>query len=166
MAELSLPERDIIIICLLGLANFLPILGRLVLKDRFSWPVDLGLRWTDRRPVLGPHKTWRGILLSVAGTGAAGCFLPVGCRLACLVALFSMTGDLVSSFVKRRMGLESGSRAVGLDQVVESGLPLVFFRAELGITWPEIMGLVAVFSILNIGLSPILFRFRIRRRPH
>ncbi len=158
--------RDLVLLALLGWCNFLPILGRLAFKDRFAVPLDFGLRWFDHRPVLGPHKTWRGLIFSIAGTSLAAFLTYIGPALGAKIACWSMAGDLVSSFIKRRLGRESGQQAIGLDQGVESFLPLYVLREELGISLIEILGITVVFSLLELILSPVLYRIRIRRNPH
>ncbi|MDL1958682.1 MAG: CDP-archaeol synthase [Deltaproteobacteria bacterium] len=166
MAELHLWQRDILILLLLGWSNFLPILGRVVLKERLSAPLDLGYKWIDNRYLLGPHKTWRGIIISVIGTGLAGHFTPLGLALGLKLATCSMSGDLISSFAKRRMGFKSGSKALLLDQGLESFLPLWVLKDSLFICWTEIILIISSFTLLEIGISPLLRRLHIRRSPH
>ncbi|MEA3385257.1 MAG: CDP-archaeol synthase [Thermodesulfobacteriota bacterium] len=163
MAELHLWQRDILILVLLGWSNFLPILGRVVLKECLSTPLDLGCKWIDNRYLLGPHKTWRGIIISVIGTGLAGHFTPLGFILGLKLAIYSMSGDLLSSFAKRRMGLKSGSKSLLLDQGIESFLPLWALKDSLFICWSEIILIIFCFTLLEIGLSPLLYMLHIRR---
>jgi CDP-2,3-bis-(O-geranylgeranyl)-sn-glycerol synthase len=166
MAGLHLWQRDILILLLLGWSNFLPILGRAVLEERLSVPLDMGYKWIDGRYLLGPHKTWRGIIISVIGTGLAGYFTPFGLVLGLKLAICSMSGDLISSFAKRRMGLKSGSKAFLLDQGLESFLPLWLLKDSLFICRTEIILIISSFALLEIGLSPFLYRLHIRRSPH
>ncbi|PXF59113.1 MAG: CDP-archaeol synthase [Deltaproteobacteria bacterium] len=166
MAELHLWQRDILILVLLGWSNFLPILGRVVFKERLSAPLDLGYKWIDNRYLLGPHKTWRGIIISVIGTGLACHFTPLGFILGFKLAIYSMSGDLISSFAKRRIGMKSGSKALLLDQCLESFLPLWVLKNSLFICWSEIILIISSFTLLEIGLSPLLYMLHIRRSPH
>lgn len=166
MAELHLWQRDILILILLGWSNFLPIIGRVVLREHLSAPLDLGYKWIDNRYLLGPHKTWRGIIISAVGTGLAAHFTPFGLVLGFKFALCSMSGDLISSFTKRRMGLKSGSKALLLDQCLESFLPLWVLKDSLFICWNEIILIISSFTLLEIGLSPLLYMLHIRRSPH
>nr|HDN00542.1 CDP-archaeol synthase [Deltaproteobacteria bacterium] len=166
MAELHLWQRDILILIFLGWSNFLPILGRVVFKKYLSTPLDLGYRWIDNNYLLGPHKTWRGLIVSIIGTGLASHFTPFGLILGLKLATFSMSGDLISSFVKRRIGLKSGSRSFLLDQGLESFLPLWILKDSLFICWTEIILIVSSFILLEITLSPIFYMLHIRRNPH
>jgi len=166
MAELSFWQRDVLILIFLGLCNSLPILGRVILKGYLSTPIDMGYNWIDGRPLLGPHKTWRGLAITVVGTGLASYFTPLGLKLGIDLAMYSISGDLISSFVKRRLGLKSGQKALLLDQGPESFLPLWILKDRLSISWAEISLILIFFIILEIGLSPLLYYLHIRRNPH
>ncbi len=154
------------ILLILGTANFLPILARMLLKDKFATPVDMGILFMDNRRLFGPHKTWRGILFSIAGTSIFSSFLGFHPITGMKIAFFSMMGDLTASFIKRRMGLASGAKATGIDQVIEAALPLVILKNELVIDWPDIIIVVIIFSVAERILSVPLYKLGIRRNPH
>ena len=50
------------------------------------------------------------------------------------LAVGAMAGDLVSSFMKRRLRLKSEAQAVGLDQIPEVLLPLLLRKSRLGLS--------------------------------
>jgi CDP-2,3-bis-(O-geranylgeranyl)-sn-glycerol synthase len=77
-----------------------------------------------------------------------------------------MAGDLLSSFMKRRLGLPPSSKAVGLDQVPESLFPLLACRQAFSLTLLDITAGTALFVVGELLLSPVLFRLRIRDRPY
>ncbi len=162
----SLIKKDLCILVLLGVANSAPILARVLMGKRFSTPVDIGLTLWDGRRLFGGHKTFRGILASLIITSIASQILGLGLLLGARLSLLSMGGDLASSFVKRRMGLQSGKRATGIDQVPEALFPLLVLRQELGLDYQEIFYLVALFFILEVFISPLLYAIRIRRAPY
>ncbi len=162
----TVAKKDISLLVLLGCANFMPIAARHLLGKKFATPVDMGKYWIDGRPLLGPHKTWRGLAASIAGTTILAPLLGVEALNGTLLALWSMGGDLLASFLKRRMNRPSGAKATGLDQVVESAMPLIIMKKRLGLAWFDVFVLVATFSLLEIWLSPILYRLKIRRRPY
>ncbi|MGA9839603.1 MAG: CDP-2,3-bis-(O-geranylgeranyl)-sn-glycerol synthase [Thermoplasmata archaeon] len=113
-------------------------------------PMDFGRLWArDGRRVLGPSKTWSGFLF---GGFVA---MPVGLLEAWLILLAppnleivpylgstvlaavpvlailtfgAMTGDALGSFLKRRLGRESGARTLLLDQ-----LPFVLVPIAIGL---------------------------------
>ncbi len=87
-------------------------------------PIDGGKYWRDGRRILGDGKTWEGFAAGVLAGALTGLLL--GLLLGGVVERFSlgvlasvgaMVGDIVGSFVKRRLGLERGARAPLLDQL-------------------------------------------------
>ena len=95
------------------------------LRSSFSWAINGGLKFPDGRPLFGLSKTIRGVLVSVLATTAAAPLLGLAVTLGAVVGSGAMAGDLFSSFVKRRLGFRSSSRATGLDQIPEALLPLI-----------------------------------------
>lgn len=112
--------------------------------------MDFGRSWPpDGRRILGPSKTWSGFL--VAGFLAIPVVLleawliliaPPNLQLvptlapsvlaalplALILTFGAMSGDALGSFVKRRLGRESGARTLFLDQ-----LPFVLVPIALGL---------------------------------
>jgi CDP-2,3-bis-(O-geranylgeranyl)-sn-glycerol synthase len=166
METISAWEKEITLILLLGWSNFAPILAKKIFGERFSLPVDFNLiKWFDGRPLFGPHKTWRGIFLSTATTAFLSSFTFIGPWTGAKIALFSLSGDLIASFIKRRLRFRSGQMFFGIDQGIESFLPLWLLKKNLGIAWMDILLIVLVFTFCAIILSPVLFKFKIRRNP-
>lgn len=157
-----------IIQCLLLLvvANGAPILARNVLKERFSHPIDGNVLFMDGKPLLGSSKTLRGVFASICLTGLASLILGTGFAFGALFGLLAMFGDLASSFLKRRLSLKPSSMALGVDQIPEALLPILVFRQELELSWPEITIIVFAFIVTELLLSKILFRLRIRKHPY
>jgi CDP-2,3-bis-(O-geranylgeranyl)-sn-glycerol synthase len=145
-------------------------------------PMDFGRTWSrDGRRIFGPSKTWSGFLF---GGFVA---MPVGLLEAWLILLAppdlqlvprlaltllaavpvvalltfgAMTGDALGSFLKRRLGRESGARTLFLDQLpfvlvpilagaaLYPGLFLGVFANVEGIFWLLVytLGLHAFFN--------------------
>ncbi len=154
------------IFILLALANGTPVIANKLLRERFAWPLDGGIQFLDGQPLFGTSKTLRGVALAALVTSAAGALLGLGWQVGALVGILSMTGDLFSSFVKRRMKLPPSSRAVVLDQVPEALFPLLACQATLGLTLSDIVTLVAIFALSDILLSPVFYKLKIRKRPY
>ncbi|MCC6720503.1 MAG: CDP-archaeol synthase [Acetobacteraceae bacterium] len=153
-------------VLLVALANGAPVLAKRVFGARFAWPLDGGVRLRDERPLFGPSKTLRGVVLAVLATAAAGRVfgLPVG--LGAAAGLAAMVGDLLSSFTKRRLGRASSSRALVLDQVPESLLPLLVLAGPLGLGGAEVALGVVVFFAGELLLSRALFQVGLRDEPY
>ena len=164
-----MPESVVLMIrvlLLLGIANGTPIFAKKLFGKRFGSPLDGGLKFIDGRPLLGPSKTLRGLLLSLAFTTLAAPLLGFEWIIGAGLAGASMLGDLFSSFSKRRLALPAHSQAPGLDQIPESLLPLLLLRNQLVLSGGEIVATVLLFIALEIVLSRMLFRLRIRDRPY
>jgi CDP-2,3-bis-(O-geranylgeranyl)-sn-glycerol synthase len=65
-------------------------------------------------------------------------------------SLAALLGDSVTSFIKRRLGVVSGGHAPGLDQVLESLLPLLVVQHRFDLTLSGILGVMIAFIILNL----------------
>ena len=121
-----------------GFANVAPVLAAAV-PGMKNWSASIdGGRQFRGRPLLGPHKTWRGF--------AAGIFFATvifwvqqqlvvqyewaawmagdvpyaelsALMMGLLFALGALGGDAVESFFKRRRGLKSGASWLGFDQL-------------------------------------------------
>lgn len=157
---------DLKLLILLGVANSVPIVARWWLGLRLAWPVDGGRTFIDGRPILGPAKTWRGVVLAVLVSAVAAPVLGLDWHLGALIGAFSMLGDLSSSFIKRRLNRPASSQAAGLDQIPEALFPLLAVRPRLDIGLVDIVIIVTVFTVIELVISPLLYRLGIRRRPY
>jgi len=149
---------------LLVIANSAPVLGHKLFGQRLAYPLDGGLRFLDDRPLLGPSKTLRGVVLALAATAAAAPLLDLPWTTGVLLAGVSMLGDLTSSFIKRRLGHPPSSQALLLDQVPESLFPLLGLRVQLGLAAWDIAVVVLAFFVLDLLLSRLLYRLHLRKQ--
>ena len=146
-------SQVLILLSLVVIANISPVIVRLLLGTRCKTRIDGGLEFFDRRPLLGPSKTIRGVLGSVLLTATLaplfGLSMAAGAGFACL----AMLGDTCSSFVKRRLGIAPSRSAPLLDQVPESLLPLWVMQSKLGGSTAEILLATAIFTLVDLLLS-------------
>ena len=154
------------LLVLIAVANAAPILGYQLLGKRYAWPIDAGRYGSDGRRVLGESKTLRGIILSLLATMACSALLRHGVLTGLVIAATAMAGDVMSSFIKRRMGKASGGRAIGLDQIPEALFPLLAVRTEFGLTRTNILIGVCLFIGAELTVSPLLYALQLRKRPH
>jgi len=132
--------------------NLLPPLADMALGDRFARPVDHGATWFDGRPLFGPHKTIRGILASLLGGALAFPLLGVSWQTATSAATLLMLGDLLSSFIKRRLSLASGESVFGLDQIFEAGLPAIYLASRMQPPlWSAPLALIIFVPVAHAG---------------
>jgi len=119
-------------------ANVIPILvAPIPFLKKFNAPIDGGKKWRGH-DLLGPHKTWRGIIAGIiiatitlwaqqllamhygwahyAAGGVDYAHLPIFI-LGPLFAIGALGGDAVESFFKRQRGIKSGGKWVPFDQL-------------------------------------------------
>lgn len=157
---------ELVAFFLLLVANGSPILAKRLLGDRFSFAIDGGQLAPDGKPWLGSSKTFRGILASISMCAAIAPILGLPVYAGAIFAAYAMLGDLITSFIKRRMGLEPSSQLFGVDQALEAFIPLVACSGHLQLDWQAIILLTLSFWIAGIVLSRILFMVGIRKHPY
>jgi hypothetical protein len=151
---------------LLAVANGTPVIVKRVFGARADLAIDCGVRLADGRFMFGPSKTIRGVISSVIATALIAAAVGLTLYAGAVIALGAMGGDLASSFVKRRLGLEPSSRATGLDQIPEALLPCLLLSAVLPLTAGDIAAIVLLFFGGEVILSELLFRAGVRDRPY
>jgi hypothetical protein len=165
MTSIDLPAI-LLVLVMLVLANGAPVIAKRLLGKRFALPLDCGLLWRDGRPVFGASKTIRGIIAAIVACSLGGWVVGMGSLLGAGFAAASMAGDLASSFIKRRLGIEPSGRAVGLDQIPEALLPTLLVARTLELGALEIAIIVAAFWGGSVLLSPVFHKIGLRDRPH
>ncbi len=151
---------------LLIIANGMPVLARIILGQRFAWPVDFGHVFIDNRPLFGHSKTWRGLLVAILSTSLLAPVFGLPPLTGGAFGILAMTGDLAASFIKRRLAYVESSRFRALDVLPESLLPILILREALELTIIGSIFTVSLFFIFEALISPILFRLHIRKRPY
>lgn len=139
-----------ILLMLVVVANAAPLVINLLLAQRWNAPLDGGFRLPDQRPVLGPSKTIRGLLASVLATAILASLLGFSPVVGAGFASLAMLGDICSSFIKRRLRIDSSRSVPLLDQLPESLLPLWIMQPILGGTTVEILASVAIFTLVDL----------------
>jgi hypothetical protein len=154
------------VLTLLIVANGAPLLAERVMGKALSYPVDGRMVLADGRPLLGPSKTVRGIVVSLVATLVAAPLIGLHWSLGLAVAALAMAGDLLSSFLKRRMGLAPSSQFFGLDQIPEALLPLIACSLVLPLDAIDVLIALVVFVVGAIIFSRVLFKLQIRERTY
>lgn len=143
-------------VLLVVIANAAPVITAMLLGNRWQRPLDHGLRLSDGRPLLGPSKTIRGLLGAICACALLAPLFHLGLLQGAGFGALAMLGDLVSSFCKRRLGLDSGQAAPLLDQIPESLLPLWVMQPLLGASTVELAVAVTAFTIIDLLCSRLL----------
>ena len=103
------------------ISNATPVVIAKFIRNRH--PIDGGRVFIDKRPILGSSKTIEGFISGVLsglliGIVYAGLFNNKFFILyGFTMGLGSMIGDVINSFIKRRLGLRSGEPFIPMDQL-------------------------------------------------
>lgn len=133
-------------------------------------PIDAGREWRGR-PLLGAHKTWQGLIGgSCAGTLAfvvqraiSATDLPLLFGIA--ISVGALTGDLVKSFVKRRLAIAPGKTWFPIDQLDYVVGALIASAPFIRLTPSQVAGVLAVYFLLHLAVSAIGFVIGVRPAP-
>jgi CDP-diglyceride synthetase len=147
-------------------SNGTPIIAKRIFGLRFSFPLDANATFLDGQPLFGQSKTVRGILVSILITTAAAPLIGLDWSIGTIVAAAAMGGDLLSSFVKRRLRLPPSSQALGLDQVPESLFPFMACYDALSLTIADVALGVGLFFATELIVSRLLFQAHLRDEPY
>ena len=151
---------------LLITANGAPVIINKVLGKRLARPVDNGLNLSDGYRLFGNSKTWRGLFSALLFTTVVAILFEIQPLTGVLFGALTMAGDLLTSFIKRRLGAVESSRARGFDTVPESLLPLCLLKEPLALDLIDIIMIVVLFFLIEEFVSPVLYRLRIRNQPY
>jgi len=154
------------LLLLLIAANGSPVLVAKLLGDRWNSPIDGGVCLWDGQPLLGASKTWRGLAAAALATALVGALFGLGWLFGAFFGLVSMLGDMLSSFLKRRLRLSASTRATGIDQLPEAILPLWAGMIFMDYGYEVVALGAVVFFVLGTVASPLLYRLGIRKRPY
>ena len=124
-------------------------------------PVDFRLRFFDTYPFLGKHKTVAGFLSGILAGCIFGFMLGFPLIIGFLAGLLSMTGDSLTSFIKRRLNIDAGIDIFLLDQFFEGLFPLLIFHRFYSFSWNKTLVLLFLFIIMAwIGSKLFMKIFR------
>lgn len=154
------------LLVLLTLANGIPVIAKRLLGRRFAFPLDAGIILVDGQPLFGASKTVRGVVLSIIVTAVSAPLLGLSWQTGAIIGSVAMLGDLISSFIKRRMKLPPSSQTPGLDQIPETLLPLLACQQMLALTVSDILIVTVIFFVGAQLLSRLLYRLNIRDHPY
>lgn len=149
-------------------------------------PIDMGKNFVDGRRILGDGKTFRGFAGGVFGGVLTGIiqylsepllglsyFTTLTFSSALLLFLLlstgSLAGDMLGSFIKRRLGIGRGEKAPILDQLDFLIISIVFasFHRDFSSLYtPEVLLLaIVVTPILHKLVNVIAYLLRLKDVP-
>lgn len=169
-----------------GIANMAPVIvAQIPVLRKMNAPMDFGATLKGK-PLLGPHKTWRGLGAGIiaatltfwaqqslvrhlgwfAQQASDHRYLTLSIGIAGLAfAVGALGGDAVKSFIKRRKGIASGGVWLPydlVDHIVGAAIivaPLVMFD------WWVYAIVFCVWAFANLGISYVAYLLKVKERP-
>ncbi len=150
---------------------------------RGKHPVDGGRMWRGK-PILGPGKTWEGLVFGTligAGVGLIEqtffpfvpfgisavplTILPMSVLLGAVLGFGAICGDMVGAFIKRRLGLARGAAAPILDQdnFIVGSLLAAALLAPMKWEWAILM--LVITPVIHYGTCVIGYKLRLKQTP-
>jgi len=136
-------------------------------------PLDMGKKFLDGRRIFGDGKTARGFVGGlIVGTivgllqGVARAPLREYLLLGFLLALGALLGDLASSFVKRRLGIERGGAAPGLDQLSFVVAALILASPVKVPPWQVIAVILIITPPIHLATNFVGYKLGLKGRPY
>lgn len=141
-------------------------------------PVDFGIKLWDGRRLFGDGKTWRGLVAGFMLGTAAG-FVVAAYKanadyftLAPLLAGGALLGDLLGSFIKRRMGMRRGQPSLFMDQLLFLFVALALAfpvlakpNPPIALTLEGLVFLVILTYVLHVGANWLANKLGLKKVP-
>ena len=164
-------------------ANMAPVLLRKKLI-KMAVPIDRGKSWRGQR-ILGDHKTVRGFVAGIVIAIIVALIQAMMYRfsaferislvdyadwsygfsivLGLLLGAGALLGDLVKSFIKRRVGIQPGKPFIPFDQLDFTIGALALSALIVNFTLPIIITCIVLSILLHILTNHLAFFFKIRQ---
>ena len=145
-------------------ANVVPALVKKI--NILNYPVDFGGNFKNKR-IFGPHKTFRGLFLGILFSGITSIIQLRGFRVGLIIGTGTLFGDLVGSFVKRRMGFEAGKKNLFIDEVPGSffGISFAYIFGVLTLDIYQVLFLLILGIPLHILANKLWYRLKLKEVP-
>ncbi len=154
-------------------ANMAPVLFRKI--NFLDIPVDFNKKLFGT-PIFGSHKTFRGIFFGVLIGFLVFIiqknYSPVSISLidysntpffvGILLSAGAIFGDLIKSFIKRRLGKKEGQPFIPWDQL-DFALGAVIFSFAYFPGWQSIAVILLISPLLHIAINHLAFYLKIRK---
>jgi len=141
-------------------------------------PMDLGARAWDGRRILGDGKTFEGFFSGLLLGWLTGLILhalvhPPLYRSPLeplALSLGAMIGDILGSFIKRRLGLRRGAPAPVMDQIGFAASAILLSTSIYGVPgWfsiPMLILLLLVTGCLHLATNRLAYLLKLKSEPY
>jgi len=158
------------------IANATPV----ALKTGKSPPMDMRLKWWDKRRILGKGKTILGFIAGVAAGTIAGAIIAIFVQfyasfstqviVAALLSFGAMLGDTIGSFIKRRLNFPRNKPFYVMDQLSFVAIALILVYAYGAVpSFLDAAGIVLLIVltiVLHIGANFLAYKLGLKKVPH
>lgn len=175
------------------LANSAPVdVSQIKILKKYGKPIDGGKTWRGKR-VLGDGKTWRGLYAGIiAGTLTGGLELllypniartlpnlpEMTLSLAFIISLGALIGDMIESFFKRQINLQSGAPLPLFDQldfvfgavffawiwvILSTGQITGAFEKMLG--WSRFLLILLITPLMHLITNFVAWAWKLKKDP-
>jgi CDP-2,3-bis-(O-geranylgeranyl)-sn-glycerol synthase len=155
-------------------------------------PMDLGRSWKGKR-ILGDGKTWRGLIGGISAGISIGIIqlyiafpfdrldyfgfggFPENLGVIVVLAVGSLLGDMIGSFIKRRLDIGRGGKAPVMDQygflLTSFLLASIFFPDWFlgnfwdGDGWVSLLAVLIITPIIHRGVNIIGYKMGLKKVP-
>lgn len=147
-------------------------------------PIDFKKKWIDKNRIFGDGKTFEGFAIGLAGGTFVGVLEslilpilnsyaaswnvqipPMNFLIGFLISFGALCGDLIGSFIKRRLGYPRGKEVLFLDQwnFVIGSIIFVFAFTEVTL-WMVLMMLLITFVIHRVA-NIVGHKLKVKKEP-
>jgi CDP-2,3-bis-(O-geranylgeranyl)-sn-glycerol synthase len=145
-------------------ANVVPAFVKKI--NLFNTPIDFEQSWKGKR-IFGSHKTWRGLIFGVIGASLFSYFQGRGLEVGFLLGLGTLVGDMIGSFIKRRLTLSPGDKNLLVDEIPGTLFALLFaYLADLlTINLYQVIFLIIVGLPIHILANMLWYKLKLKEVP-
>ncbi len=127
-------------------------------------PLDGGVNWLDGKPFLGGHKTTKGTIFGITIGSIVGLLQGnfIGGVLQAVGAIF---GDIIASFLKRRINIEPGDSFPLADQLDFIILAVALSYPVQLTSWETIIVIILVTLPLHYLTNVVAYLLGLKKQP-
>lgn len=126
--------------------------------------LDGGRRWLDGKPLLGDHKTVRGAVSGLAAGSVVG-IIQMRPLFGILLSVGAIGGDILVSFIKRRIDLEPGAMFPVADQMGFIVLAVILASLVEPPTWERVVTIIAATLPIHYLTNVIAWLMKLKSKP-
>ncbi len=128
-------------------------------------PMDFRKNWFDGRRILGNNKTIRGFVVGFLTGFLIGLFtrwwfstqfgIQIPITNGLLQGMGAVTGDIVGSFIKRRLNIRSGGSLLVMDQIGFMVFGLAFARIDYAFPWAYWLIMIPLAGVVHFAANAV-----------